>query len=168
MPTLANIKGDTVHKMGKDKEQYEIPFTSQLTDPKLREHIMVKEECSELMFDKVDWGALKTAFKRLSKNRQMTVSKSCHNLWHTGKRKGCIYREKKSCCFCHTEEEDWNLGTEGLMGKSQKGYGSIFFSWGSVEFEMLRKRKFATSPHNNTQHDDLIIRLDNHRFRQPS
>jgi hypothetical protein len=58
MPTLANRKGDTVHTMDKDKDQYEIPFTSQLTDPKLRAHAMVKEEWSELMFDKVDWGAL--------------------------------------------------------------------------------------------------------------
>jgi hypothetical protein len=79
-------------------------LTSQLTDPKLRAHIMAKEECSEHTFKKVDWNAFKTAFKRLSKNRQTAVSKSCHSLWHTGKRNGQIYRG----CFCNTEEEDCN------------------------------------------------------------
>jgi hypothetical protein len=44
IPILANRKGDTVHTMDKDNEQYEIPFTSQLMDPKLRAHAMVKEE----------------------------------------------------------------------------------------------------------------------------
>jgi hypothetical protein len=38
----------------------------------------------------------------------MAVSKSCHNLWHTGKRNGQVYRGKKACCFCNTEEEYWN------------------------------------------------------------
>jgi hypothetical protein len=83
-------------------------LTSQLLDPKLRTHIMVKEEWSERMFDKVDWSSFETAFKRLSKNRQTVVSKSCHNLWHTGKLNGCIYQGNKSCCFCDAEEEDWN------------------------------------------------------------
>jgi hypothetical protein len=58
-------------------------LTSQLTDPKLRARIMAKEEWSEHTFNKVDWTAFETAFKRLSKNRQTAVSKSCHNLWHT-------------------------------------------------------------------------------------
>jgi hypothetical protein len=83
-------------------------LTSQLTDPKLRAHIMLKEEWSEHTFSKVDWTAFETAFKRLYKHRQTAVSKSCHNLWHTGKRNGQIYRGKKSCCFCNTEEEYWN------------------------------------------------------------
>jgi hypothetical protein len=81
---------------------------SQLTDPKLRAKIMAKEELSELTFDKVNWTAFKTAFRRLSKNRKTALRKSCHNLWHTGKRNGQIYRGKKSCCLCNTEEEDWN------------------------------------------------------------
>jgi hypothetical protein len=38
-------------------------LTSQLTDPKLRAHIMAKEEWSELTFDRVDWSAFETAFK---------------------------------------------------------------------------------------------------------
>jgi hypothetical protein len=42
-------------------------LTSQLTDPELRPHIMAKEEWSEHTFDKVEWTAFKTAFKRLSK-----------------------------------------------------------------------------------------------------
>jgi hypothetical protein len=83
-------------------------LTSQLMDQKLRAHIMVKEKWSAHTFDKVDWTAFKTAFKRLSKNIQTTVSKSYHNLWHTGKRNGQIYRGKKSCCFYNTEEKDWN------------------------------------------------------------
>jgi hypothetical protein len=69
---------------------------------------MAKEEWSNYTFDKVDWTAFETAFKRLSKNRQTAVIKSCHNLWHTGKLKGEIYRGKKSCCFYNTGEEDWN------------------------------------------------------------
>jgi hypothetical protein len=83
-------------------------LTSQLTDPKLRAHIMLKEEWSEHTFSKVDWTDFEKAFKRLSKHIQTAVSKSCHNLLHAGKRNGQIYRGKKSCCFCNTEEEGWN------------------------------------------------------------
>jgi hypothetical protein len=50
-------------------------LTSQLTHPKLRAHIMAKEEWSDLTFDKVDWSDFETAFKRLSKNRQTAVIK---------------------------------------------------------------------------------------------
>jgi hypothetical protein len=49
-------------------------LTSQLNDPKLRAHIMAKEEWSEHTFDNVDWTAFETAFKRLSKSRQTAVS----------------------------------------------------------------------------------------------
>jgi hypothetical protein len=52
---------------------------------------MAKEEWNKHTFDKVDWTALETAFKLLSKNRQTEVSKSCHNLWYPGKRNGQIY-----------------------------------------------------------------------------
>jgi hypothetical protein len=38
-------------------------LTSQLTDPKLRAHIMLKEEWSEHRFNKVDWTTFETAFK---------------------------------------------------------------------------------------------------------
>jgi hypothetical protein len=65
-------------------------LTSQLTDARLREHIMAKEEWSEHMFNKVDWIAFKTAFKQLSNNRQTAVSKSCNNLGHTGKQNRLI------------------------------------------------------------------------------
>jgi hypothetical protein len=79
-------------------------LTSQLTHPKLREHIMLKEEWHEHMFHKLYGPAFKTVFKRLSKNRQTALSKSCHNFWHTGERNGQIHRGKKSCCFCNKEE----------------------------------------------------------------
>jgi hypothetical protein len=61
LPTLANIKGNAVHTTDKDNEQDKYHFTSQLTDPKLRAHIIVKEEWSEHTFDKVDWTAFETA-----------------------------------------------------------------------------------------------------------
>jgi hypothetical protein len=83
-------------------------LTSQLNVPKLRAYIMAKEKWSDLTFDNVYWTAFETAFKRLSKNIQTAGSRSCHNLWHTGKRNGHIYRGKKACCFCNTEEEVWN------------------------------------------------------------
>jgi hypothetical protein len=108
LPTLANIKATLFILQIKITNNMKYHLTSQLTDPRLREHIMLKEEWSEHTFGKVDWPAFETAFKRLSKNRQRAVSKSCHNLWHTGKRNGQIYRGKKSCCFCNKEEEDWN------------------------------------------------------------
>jgi hypothetical protein len=76
--------------------------------PEVLTHIMLKEEWSEHTFIKLDCTAFETAFKRLSKHRQTAVSKSCHNLWHTGTRNGQIYRGRKSCCFCNTEEEYWN------------------------------------------------------------
>jgi hypothetical protein len=74
-----------------------------------------------------DWTAFEIAFKRLSKNRQTAVSKSWHNLWHTGKRNGQIYRGKKECCFCKREEEDWNN----------------FLSCGSLYATMAREASWA-------------------------
>jgi hypothetical protein len=48
-------------------------LTSQLTDPKLRAHIMEKEEWRDLTFDKVDWSAFETVcsndYKRTDKQR---------------------------------------------------------------------------------------------------
>jgi hypothetical protein len=82
-------------RRNKIKSNMKYHLISQLNDPQLRAYIMAKEEWSDLTFDKVDWTAFETAFKQLSKNRQTSVSKSCHNLWHTGKRNGRIYRGNK-------------------------------------------------------------------------
>jgi hypothetical protein len=44
-----------------------------------------------------------------------------------GKRNGCIYRGKKTCCFCHTEEDDWNQ----------------VIIWGSLDATMAREASWA-------------------------
>jgi hypothetical protein len=61
-------------------------LASQLLDGKLQEYIIDNEKWSQYTFDSVAWSHYETAFKRLSKNRQVNISKACFNLWHTGRK----------------------------------------------------------------------------------
>jgi hypothetical protein len=55
----------------------------------------------------VAWREYEIAYKRLSNNRQVNISKSCFNLSHTGRKNGRYYVGKKLCCLCNALEEDW-------------------------------------------------------------
>jgi hypothetical protein len=55
----------------------------------------------------VAWRECEIAYKRLSKNRQVNISKAYFNIWHTGRKNGRYYSRKKSCCLCNALEEDW-------------------------------------------------------------
>jgi hypothetical protein len=61
-------------------------LASQLSNGKLKEYIMDKEKWTQYTFDSVAWRDYETAFKKLSKNRQVNISKLCFNLWHTGRK----------------------------------------------------------------------------------
>jgi hypothetical protein len=87
LPTLANRKGDAVYTKDKDTKQHEIPPHITIDRSKTEETHHGKR-WSGHTFNKVDWTTFETAFKRLSKNRQTAVNKSCHNLWHTGNEMG--------------------------------------------------------------------------------
>jgi hypothetical protein len=79
-------------------------LASQLSDGKL---IIDKEKWTQYTFGSVAWWDYETAFQRLSNNIQLNISKACFNLWHTGRKNMRYYGEKKSCCMCSTQYEDW-------------------------------------------------------------
>jgi hypothetical protein len=82
-------------------------LASQLSDGKLRDYIMEKRKWTPYTLESVAWCDYEMAFKILSKNRQVDISKACFNLWYTGRKNGRDYGGKKSCCICNTQEEDW-------------------------------------------------------------
>jgi hypothetical protein len=82
-------------------------LTSQLSDGKLKDYIIKKEQWSKYTLDSVAWRDYKIAYKRLSKNRQVNIRKACFYLSHTGRKNGRYYGGKKSCCLCNALEEDW-------------------------------------------------------------
>jgi hypothetical protein len=82
-------------------------LASQLSDGKLQEYIIDKEKWSQYTFDGVAWSDYETAFKRLSKNRQVNTRKACFNLWHTRRKNVRYYSGKEGCCMCNTQEENW-------------------------------------------------------------
>jgi hypothetical protein len=95
------IKGTKITSVMKQQ------LASQLSDGKLHDYIIDKEKWSQYTFDSVAWSGYETAFKRLSKNRQVNVTKACFNLWHTGRKNARYYGGKKGCCVCNIQEEDW-------------------------------------------------------------
>jgi hypothetical protein len=57
---------------------------SKLYDGDLRGYQLEREEWTDNTLDKIAWEAYGTAFRRLSRNRKITISKACYNLWHNG------------------------------------------------------------------------------------
>jgi hypothetical protein len=80
---------------------------SQLSEEKLKDYVIEKKKCTLHTFASVTLRDYKIAFKRLSKNRQVNISKACFNLWHMGRENGWYYGGKKSGCMCNSPEEDW-------------------------------------------------------------
>jgi hypothetical protein len=56
---------------------------SQLSYGNLKDYIIDKEKWTHYTFSSVAWRDCETAFKIISKNRQVNISKACFNLWHT-------------------------------------------------------------------------------------
>jgi hypothetical protein len=54
--------------------------TSQLSDGKLKDCIIEKEKWTQYTADSVAWREYEIAYKRLSKNRQVNISKACFNM----------------------------------------------------------------------------------------
>jgi hypothetical protein len=81
-------------------------LASQLSKSKLKDYIIEKEKWTKYTFDSVAWREYEIAYKRLSKNRQVNISKACFNLWHTGRKNGRYYGGTKSCYLCNALEED--------------------------------------------------------------
>jgi hypothetical protein len=72
-------------------------LASQLSDGKLKEYIIEEGKWTQCTFDSVVWREYEIAYKRLSKNRQVNISKACFKIWHTGRKNGRYYGGKKSC-----------------------------------------------------------------------
>jgi hypothetical protein len=81
-------------------------LASQLSDGRLKDYIIENKKRTQYIFDSEAWREYEIAYKRLSKNRQVNISKVCFNLWHTGRKNGRYYGRKKSCCLCNALEED--------------------------------------------------------------
>jgi hypothetical protein len=81
----------------------------------------------------------------------------------------CFSKESTAINCTKKSKNRWRVirVRTNIWGLNARSATCTFFSRGSVEFEMLRKRTFTTSPNNTTQNDDLIIRQDKHRSQQP-
>jgi hypothetical protein len=55
-----------------------------LHDGYMWDYLRLKEELTLFTLESVVWDTYGTAFRRLSNSRRVSVSKACHNLWHTG------------------------------------------------------------------------------------
>jgi hypothetical protein len=80
---------------------------SQLHDRHMRKYLIKREVWTETKFDEIDWSSYETAFKRMGQSRQTSISKVCHNRWHTGVKHTIYYHEPCPCCMCGEEKEDW-------------------------------------------------------------
>jgi hypothetical protein len=99
-------------------------LASHISDGKLKDYNIDKEKWTQYTFDSVALRDYETAFKRLSKNRQVNISKACFNMWHTGRKNVRYYDGIKSCCMCSTQEEDWThilmcLSIEACMNQEE-------------------------------------------------
>jgi hypothetical protein len=81
-------------------------LTQQLLDGDLQEYNMQKEEWTSHAFNNICWKRNETASKIISKARQASTAKMCHNLRFTGARHELWYGEAKPCCMCG-QHEDW-------------------------------------------------------------
>jgi hypothetical protein len=70
-------------------------LASQLSDEKLKEYIIYKGKWTHYTFDIIAWRNYEMAFKRLSNNRQVNISKACFNLCHTGRKNASYYGGNK-------------------------------------------------------------------------
>jgi hypothetical protein len=95
------IKGDKV--TSKMKPQME----NQRHDKDMRKYLTEREIWTENQFDKVDWTSYKTAFKRMGRSRQTSISKVCHSMCHTGVRHTFYYHDPRPCCICGEKNKDW-------------------------------------------------------------
>jgi hypothetical protein len=84
LPTLVSGKSDPFIQGTKVTSGMKQKLASQLSDRKLKAYIIDKEKWTHYTFNSVTWRDYKKAFERLSKNRQVNISKACFNLWHTG------------------------------------------------------------------------------------
>jgi hypothetical protein len=65
----------------------------QLHDGDMPDYLRLKEEWTPFTLELVAWDAYGTAFRLLSNNQRVAVSKACHNLWHTGVKHQQYYHE---------------------------------------------------------------------------
>jgi hypothetical protein len=69
-------------------------LTSQLMDLKLRARIMEKEDWSNMTFDKVDWSAFETDFKRLSRIGKRGSAKVATTCGTRGNEMSVFFKER--------------------------------------------------------------------------
>jgi hypothetical protein len=82
-------------------------LASQLSDSKLKDYIIGKEKWTQYTFNSVAWREYEILYTRMSKKRQVNISKACFGLWQRERKNGSYYGGKKSCCLCNALEEYW-------------------------------------------------------------
>jgi hypothetical protein len=81
-------------------------LTHKLLDGDLQEYLMKKEQWTTHSFNNTCWKRNETSTKIISKARQESTAKMCHNFRFTGSRHELWYGEAKMCCTCG-QYEDW-------------------------------------------------------------
>jgi hypothetical protein len=71
----------------------------------LENYIKKKTKLSPLVFQKVDWMAREQAFKLLTRNNQIGISKLIHNLANTNRQNHLFYGASNQCPGCQSSEE---------------------------------------------------------------
>jgi hypothetical protein len=79
-------------------------LTQQLLDGDLQEYLMQKEQWTTHAFNKIYWKRNDTASKIISKARQVSTTKMCHNIRLTGAHHELWYCEEKPCFMCGQHE----------------------------------------------------------------
>jgi hypothetical protein len=80
---------------------------SQLHDKLMRKYLIQREIWTYRQFEGIDWTSYGTAFKRMGRSRQTTITKACHNLCHTSMKHNQYYGDTRGCCLCGNAQEDW-------------------------------------------------------------
>jgi hypothetical protein len=107
-------------------------LTQKLLDGDLQEYLMKKEKCMTHSFNNICWKRNETASKRISKARQASAAKICHNLWFTGAHHELWYGEDKPCCMCGQHEDCRHI----LTCKSLDAELIRAYSWSKLKKQM--------------------------------
>jgi hypothetical protein len=85
--------------------KYYSTITQHRQDRLIIQYILKKTKWSMRSFNFVNWDAHGTAFRRLTRNRQITTAKLVHNLANTNRQNFLYYQMSPNCPGCRLVEE---------------------------------------------------------------
>jgi len=80
-------------------------MSKQKHNESLKQYILKKTKCHPRLFDKVDWEAHQSAFRRLTRFQQIGIAKIIHNLANTNRQNSLLYHTSSLCPLCQMKEE---------------------------------------------------------------